>query len=77
MRLFPEKIEEWKDSAFAGQGLSIKEKKAATRARQSDQREIKRLKKKLNRKDKALAETAALLVLSKKWNAILGENEED
>jgi len=75
--LFPEKIEEWKESAFAGRGLSIKEKKAATRARQSDQREIKRLKKKLNRKDKALAETAALLVLSKKWNAILGENEED
>ena len=31
----------------------------------------------LNRKEKALAETAALLVLSKKWEAIWGENEED
>jgi len=34
--------------------------------------EAKRLEKELHRKDKALAETAALLVLKKKARAILG-----
>ncbi len=36
--------------------------------------ENKALKKELNRKDKALAETAALLVLQKKVHAIWGTN---
>jgi len=36
----------------------------------------KKLKSELNRKDKALAETAALLVLRKKANAIWGDPEE-
>jgi hypothetical protein len=35
------------------------------------------LKKDLNRKDRALAETAALLVLQKKVNLIWGSEEED
>jgi transposase-like protein len=35
------------------------------------------LEKELNRKEKALAETAALLALKKKANAIWGENEDD
>jgi transposase-like protein len=40
-------------------------------------KEIKDLKKELSRKDKALAETSALLVLKKKADAIWGDNEED
>jgi len=40
-------------------------------------KEIKGLKKELNRKDKALAETSALLVLKKKADAIWGNDEED
>ncbi len=39
--------------------------------------ENKSLQKELNRKDKALSETAALLVLSKKCQAIWGEKEVD
>ena len=39
--------------------------------------EIKDLKKELKRKDKALAETAALLVLQKKVNAIWGKDEDN
>jgi len=35
------------------------------------------LKKELRRKDKALAETAALLVLQKKVRAIWGNDEDD
>jgi hypothetical protein len=41
------------------------------------QEKIKQLEAELRRKEKALAETAALLVLSKKCQAIWGENEED
>ena len=39
--------------------------------------ENKSLKKELYRKDKALAETSALLILKKKANLIWGDGEED
>jgi transposase len=38
--------------------------------------ENKQLKQEINRKDRALAETAALLVLKKKANAMWGESED-
>jgi hypothetical protein len=38
---------------------------------------VRDLKKELNRKDKALAETAALLVLQKKVSAIWGTDEDN
>ena len=43
----------------------------------ADQREIKRLQQELRRKDKALAEAAALLIASKKIQAYWGEGGED
>lgn len=39
--------------------------------------ENKRLKKELARKEKALAEAAALMVLRKKWEAIFTDPAED
>jgi transposase len=39
--------------------------------------EVRELKKELNRKDSALAETAALLVLQKKVSAIWGTDEDN
>jgi hypothetical protein len=42
-----------------------------------DKKQINQLEKELRRKDKALAETAALLVLRKKANAIWGEDEDE
>jgi hypothetical protein len=39
--------------------------------------QIKQLTQELNRKEKALAETAALLVFKKKANLIWGEDEAD
>ena len=39
-------------------------------------REVRSLKRELQRKEKALAETAALLTLSKKARAIWGESED-
>jgi transposase len=40
-------------------------------------RQVRELKKELHRKDKALAETAALLVLKKKAQAIWGDGDDD
>ena len=47
------------------------------RLRAQDQREIKRLQKELRKKEKALAEAAALLLVTKKMQALWGEAEED
>lgn len=41
------------------------------------QRELRRLKKELQRKESALAETAALLVLRKKAEAIWGSSQDE
>ncbi|MFT6395526.1 MAG: transposase-like protein [Bradymonadia bacterium] len=56
----------------ASDGLRARNRRGAT----PEQREIQRLKKELARKDKALTETAALLVLRGKWDAFLAEGEE-
>lgn len=42
-----------------------------------EQKRIRELEKELNRKEKALAETAALLVLQKKVQAIWGDEDDD
>jgi len=43
----------------------------------SDSRRVRELEKQLRRKDRALAETAALLVLQKKVQAIWGDEDDD
>lgn len=45
--------------------------------RTPEQRQIRRLERELRRKDKALAETTALLVLKKKFDALFGDEEND
>ena len=53
------------------------DQKDLQRQHQDDQREIKRLQQELRRKDKALAEAAALLLASKKIQAHWGEGGND
>ena len=45
--------------------------------RQAPSKEIRRLQAELARKEKALAETAALIVLKKKVEAIWGDGDDD
>jgi transposase-like protein len=59
---------------LAGERTGGKASQETLRALQAENRE---LKKALRRKEKALAETAALLVLKKKAQAIWGEREDD
>ena len=60
--LYPAELDAWKRDAIAG--LGEPRAASAVEARQ-DHRRVKELERELHRKDKALAETAALLVLSK------------
>jgi transposase-like protein len=62
----------WRGEALAGLGNRRQEK-----PRSSDAKRIRELEKELRRKDKALAETAALLVLQKKVQAIWGDGDDD
>lgn len=75
--LYKEQIEQWKIAALSGYQTSLQRKNTQTKIQKDDRNKIKKLERELNRKEKALAETAALLVLSKKWNAIWEENEDD
>lgn len=75
--LYKEQIEQWKIAALSGYQNSVQLKKNQTKVQRKDRNTIKKLERELNRKEKALAETAALLVLSKKWTAIWEENEDD
>ena len=56
-------------------GLGEPRAASAVEARQ-DRRRVKELERELHRKDKALAETAALLVLSKKLSAVFHQGED-
>lgn len=75
--LYPEQVEQWKTDALTGYKNSDQEKKERQRLQKEDKKKIKNLERELKRKEKALAETAALLVLSKKCEAIWGKDEED
>ena len=72
--LYLVELDAWRRDAIAGLG----EPRAASalEARQ-DRRRVKELERELHRKDKALAETAALLVLAKKLGAVFRDGEDE
>jgi len=71
--LYPSELAGWKQDAIAG--LGEPRAASAVEARQ-DRRRVKELERELHRKDKALAETAALLVLAKKLKAVFHDGED-
>ena len=78
--LYPEQVDRWRQAAQdanANSMLTMADQKDLEKRHQADQREIKRLQQELRRKDKALAEAAALLMASKKIQAYWGEDGED
>jgi len=74
--LYVEQIKAWKDACMNANGGIAKEAARLNRELKDSQKERKKLEKELQRKEKALAEAAALLVLSKKANAIWGDPED-
>lgn len=74
--LYIEQISQWRDACMSANGGVAKEAARLNKELKESERKRKNLEKELTRKEKALAEAAALLVLSKKANAIWGDHEE-
>jgi transposase-like protein len=68
-------LQQWRLQMLGGLGKVPVDKKPKRRA--ADAKRIRSLEKELKRKDKALAETAALLVLKKKAREIWGDEDDN
>jgi hypothetical protein len=74
--VYPQELAAWREAAT--QALAEPEDERATpQQTRADKRRIKELERELRRKDKALAETTALLVLSKKLEAIFNKGGDE
>ena len=67
-------LDQWRSAIVEALGVPDKQKQRVAR---EEARKIKKLEKELNRKDKALAEVTALLVLKKKLEALMGGGDDD
>jgi transposase-like protein len=74
--VYASELERWRQGATAALAEPEEQRASPQETRQTKKR-IKELERELKRKDKALAETAALLVLSKKLSAIYGEGADE
>jgi len=70
--LYPEQLAQWREACEQANDWNQASEKKLKEATQSEKKKNKRLQKELDRKEKALAEAAALLVLRKKYNALFG-----
>jgi len=75
--LFVEQIKAWRQICLGANANAAEMAKSQREQTKEDQKRIRALEKELNRKEKALAEVAALLVLRKKAQAIWGDTSED
>lgn len=74
--LLVEQVAAWKQAFLDSQLTANKAQKLNDPQSRSDKKRIKELERELNRKEKALAETAALLVLRKKLDALWETDDE-
>lgn len=74
--VYPTELQQWKDNAVAALSETPEDRASPQETRDSRKR-IRELERDLRRKDKALAETAALLVLSKQLQAIFQKRDEE
>jgi len=75
--LYPEQIEQWREACEQANDWDRTQNRKLKESRKADEKRIKELERELRTKEKALAETAALLVLRKKAQAIWGEGEDE
>lgn len=73
--VYPHQVVQWK-SEFAGGAIQTRGEERSAETKPLKQ-EVKALKKELRRKEKALAEAAALLVLQKKVQRLWSDDEGD
>lgn len=75
--LYPEQIKTWRDAAIDSQDGSQQAAAAHQQQGRDYRKQIKRLEREIARKDKALAEAAALLILQKKMRALWEGGEDE
>ena len=75
--LYVEQVKQWKKSCITANLPDSVKRTQMGKENRVERKRIKQLEKELKRKDKALAETAALLVLREKFNALWEEREEE
>ena len=75
--IYVEEIKAWKDQCLNANTTHTENPSKLKDNLKEEQKRNKELQRELRRKEKALAETAALLVLRKKAQAIWGDNEDD
>ncbi len=74
--LFPEQVKAWKQTFIDSQRPDSKRQSAERREAESAKKRIRSLEKELLRKERALAEAAALLVLRKKLDTFWDEKND-
>jgi len=74
--VYPAELDKWRASCTSALA-DPEDVRASPQATRQDRKRIKELERELLRKDRALAETAALLVLSKKLEAIFHKGEDE
>jgi transposase len=70
-------LEQWRAAVLDAGQIALEGGAPRAASRGADGKRIKELERELRRKDKALAETAALLVLQKKVREIWGDADDD
>ena len=75
--LFVEQIAAWRQVCQQANARSVERGREQATQSKGDRLRIKQLEKELHRKEKALAEAAALLLLRKKLQAIWGDQADD
>ena len=75
--IYVDEVKSWRDQCLKANQVVIEDPKELKDSLKQEKDRVKILEKELRFKDKALAETAALLVLRKKANAIWGDPEEE
>lgn len=74
--LYPEQLSQWREACEQANDWSQASEKKLKEATQSERKKNKQLEKELARKEKALAEAAALLILRKKYQAMFEDPED-
>lgn len=75
--LFAEQIAAWRVACMSANANVPQQSRGQRAESKEDKKRIRQLEKDLQRKEKALAEAAALLILRKKAQAIWGDKEDD
>lgn len=75
--IYPEQLSLWRRACERANDWDLDRNRQLKKEQKQDRNRIHNLERELRRKEKALAETAALIVLQKKVEAIWGKSEDD